>query len=124
MGVNTVSPTNKLVCLLEPDEAVRTAITALLKQCGWNVNNVQKASDLAEWLDENIANAVISESSLPDMSADRVLKICRERNIPTLFMGHGSDINAAVKLMRKGAADFFEKPFDQKRLVKVLNRYS
>ena len=49
MGVITVSPTNKLVCLLEPDEAVRTAITALLKQRGWNVNNVKLVREKYSW---------------------------------------------------------------------------
>jgi two-component system response regulator TtrR len=119
-----VCPVEKVVCLLEPDEAVRTALTVLLRQRGWQVRIVDKASDLASWLDDHIVNAVITESSLPGMSAEQVLKICRGRNIPALFMGHVSDLEAAVSLMRSGAADFFEKPFDQQRLIQVLNKYA
>jgi DNA-binding NtrC family response regulator len=119
-----VSPAENIVCLLEPDEAVRAALSVLLRQRGWQVRNVKKAVDLASWLDDHFINAVIAESSLPGMSAEQVLKICRERNIPALFMGHVSDLESAVSLMRSGAADFFEKPFDQQRLIQVLNKYA
>ena len=112
---------NKLVCLLEPDEAVRVALSAFLRQRGWDVVREGQAGELKAWLDTKSPVALISESRLPDMNAEEVLSICIANGIPAIFTGHGRDIDAAVNLMRKGASDFLEKPFNQQRLIDSLN---
>ncbi|NNE38624.1 MAG: hypothetical protein HKN08_10005, partial [Gammaproteobacteria bacterium] len=50
-----------------------------------------------------------------------VLNVSKKQGIPVVFLGHERDIEVAVKLMRKGAIDFFEKPFHQNRLLELLD---
>jgi DNA-binding NtrC family response regulator len=108
------------VCLLEPDEAVRTALTASLEQNGWKVSRDEQAGDLSTWLEQEEPVALIAESTLPDITAKRVLRVSKKKGIPVIFLGHGRELEEAVDLMRKGAIDFFEKPFNQKRLLNLL----
>ena len=111
---------SKQLCLIEPDEAVRSALTSMLMQNGWQVSRDDHAGNLSDWLEQEDPVTLICESRLPDINAEKVLKIAKEKGVPVIFLGHGRDIEAAVELMRKGAIDFFEKPFHQNRLLELL----
>ena len=68
---------NHLVILVEPDEAVRAAISSMLKQHGWNISAQAVAGDLEAILKEQDPVALVCESSLPDKTARNVLKTGR-----------------------------------------------
>lgn len=112
---------NDLVILVEPDEAVREAISSLLKQHGWRVGAHAEAGNLNVLLENHIPLALISESALQDMTAMQVLKACKSKQIPAIFLGHKREIQDAVDLIHMGAKDFLEKPFPQDRLLRLLN---
>ncbi len=111
----------KSIILLEPDEAVRTAISALLRQRGWTVHAQATADDLGSLLEKKNPLALICESILSDMSAKRALKTGQSYKVPVVFLGHSRDVQSAVDLMVLGAMDFLEKPFPQVRLLKLLD---
>lgn len=113
---------SKLIVLLEPDEAVRTALSTMLRQHGWQIEARADGKGLDELLADLDPLAVICESSLPDMKARKVLKAAYKKRIPVIFLGHAREVQDAVDLMRLGAWDFLEKPFPQKRLLKVLEK--
>jgi DNA-binding NtrC family response regulator len=112
---------NKLIVLLEPDEAVRTAISSLLKQHGWQVDARAAANGLGTMLGNEHPVALVCESALPDITAGQVLKISQGSGIPVIFLGHKREIQEAVDLIHLGARDFLEKPFPQDRLLRMLN---
>jgi FixJ family two-component response regulator len=112
---------DNLIVLVEPDHAVREAIAALIRQHGWKITAYAEAGDLKSRLNESVPIALICESSLPDMAAKKVLKICRSLDVPVIFLGHKREIQDAVDLMHLGAADFLEKPFPQDRLLRLLD---
>jgi len=112
---------NKSVVLIEPDEAVRTALTTLLDGKGWRVCALALGGDLEGELDTCRPVAIVSESNLPDMQAAAVLDSSRRRKIPVIFLGHRQEVQNAVDLMRMGARDFLEKPFPQDRLLSLLD---
>ena len=115
---------NNLVLLIEPDEAVRAAISSLLKQHGWRVSASADADGLKALLEDKAPLALICESELPDMTAKQVLRACQEYEIPAVFLGHRREIQEAVDLIHLGASDFLEKPFPQDRLLRLLNKLS
>lgn len=107
--------------LVEPDEAVRSALTTLLEDQGWQVNALDSGERLEAALSSMAPLAVVCESSLPDQSAASVLALCRTHQVPVVFLGHQTDVQNAVDLVRMGAEDFLEKPFPQARLLKLLD---
>ncbi|NIP16990.1 MAG: response regulator [Xanthomonadales bacterium] len=109
------------VILVEPDEAVRSALTTLLKSRGFQVTALENGHDLAQLIESGAPLAIISESGLPDMTAVAVLDMSRSHRIPVIFLGHQQEVQNAVDLMRMGARDFLEKPFPQRRLLDLLD---
>ena len=55
----------KLIILIEPDEAVRSAISTLLRQHGWKIRAQADAAGLDDLLHKTRPVALISESVLP-----------------------------------------------------------
>lgn len=111
---------NGLLMLIEPDSAVRDALTTLLTHEGWQVSMVESGETLARELESRKPAAVISESRLPGLDARRVLKVCLEHQVPTVFIGHEQAVQHAVDLVQQGAAGYLEKPFSQARLLQLL----
>jgi len=109
-----------LIILIEPDEAVRTALCSMLKQHEWTVDVIESATGLATTLGASTPRVVVSESSLRDTPAAEVLAACKAASVPIVFLGHRHEIQEAVDLMRKGAHDYLEKPFPQARLLSIL----
>ena len=79
---------NKTIVLLEPDEAVRTAISALLSQRGWTVHAQASANGIGSLLEKKKPVALICESLLSDISAKRALKTGQSYKVPVIFLGH------------------------------------
>ena len=115
---------SKLILLLEPDEAVRSALSAMLRQHGWQIEARADGNDLDGLLTALHPTAVICESSLPGIKARSVLETAGKKDVPVVFLGHAREVQDAVDLMRLGARDFLEKPFPQKRLLKILEKLS
>jgi len=112
---------NKNLVLVEPDNAVRTALKTLLQGLGWNVTALKTGRRLDSLLGKSDITAIISESSLPDRLATSVVELGNAQKIPVIFLGHKQQVQDAVDLMRLGAKDFLEKPFPQARLIRLLD---
>ena len=110
------------VVLFEPDASVRDALTVLLQGRGWLVRAVDSCGDLLSAVEPGGLTAVISESTLPDCSAQDILDLCSQHRVPVVFTGHDLPLQGAVDLIRQGAVDFLDKPFPQSRLLDLLDR--
>jgi len=108
--------------LNEPDESVRDALTVLLEGENWEINSVSDCDELKKAVASGQVVALISESSLPDCSAEEILVYCSQRELPVIFTGHDLPLQGAVDLIRQGAMDFLDKPFPQSRLLDLLDR--
>jgi len=117
---STLASKRMPVTLVEPDEAVRSALTTLLEGRGWKVLALEDGESLGSSLHEGTPIAVVCESTLPDMTAVKVLDECRRYHVPVVFLGHQTQVQNAVDLVRMGARDFLEKPFPQDRLLSLL----
>ena len=112
------------IIVIEPDEAVRSALSAMLSQHGWNVLAYDCGSHLGQLEPTDQVIALLCESDLPDMSAGQILDYGQSFGIPVIFTGHGQQVQEAVDLLRLGARDFLEKPFRPARLLSLLDRLS
>lgn len=107
--------------LIEPDESVRDALITLLRGEAWQVHVLERCEELGDAIAVEGVVAVISESSLPDCTPDKILHQCNLKQLPVIFTGHNLSLQGAVDLIRQGASDFLDKPFPQGRLLDLLN---
>ena len=111
-----------LVCVVDDDEAVREALSSLLRSVGLQVKAFGSAPELFQSELPDAASCLVLDIRMPGVSGldfqDRLSKA--GLRIPIIFMtGHG-DIPMSVRAMKAGAVDFLTKPFrDQDKLDAV-----
>jgi FixJ family two-component response regulator len=113
-----------LVYVVDDDEAVRDSLRWLLEANRYQVACYAAAEDFLAGYDANRVACLILDVRMPGMSGlelqERLVSV--QANLPTLFIsGHG-DVPMAVSAMKKGAADFIEKPFNEAELRASVER--
>ncbi len=105
--------------LVDDDEAIRDALAWLLKSRGLPCTTYDCGETfLAAWTPK-LAGCVILDMRMPGMSGlDCFDALCERKSaLPVIFLtGHG-DVPLAVATLKKGAFDFFEKPFNDNDLA-------
>jgi len=105
--------------LVDDDEAIRDALSWLLKSRGIPCATFDSAeSFLAAW-SKTMSGCLVLDMRMTGMSGLDCFDQLREREstLPVIFLtGHG-DVPLAVATLKKGAFDFFEKPFNDNDLA-------
>jgi two-component system response regulator DctR len=105
--------------LVDDDDAIRDSLAWLLQSRGIPHLAHSSAEDfLAVWTPA-LAGCVVLDMRMSGMSGLDCFDRLRERNsrLPVIFLtGHG-DVPLAVATLKKGAFDFFEKPFNDNDLA-------
>ncbi|WP_255325736.1 MULTISPECIES: response regulator transcription factor [Sphingobium] len=75
--------------------------------------------DAAHFLGSGIA---VLDTHLPDMPGMLVLQdlLMERQDIPVIMTSQGADIRAAVQMIKRGADDFLEQPFDERMLLETI----
>ena len=111
------------VHLVDDDEAIRDAIAWLLKSRGIIASTYESAEAfLAAWTPQ-LKGCVVLDMRMTGMSGLDCFDELRARQsqLPVIFLtGHG-DVPLAVATLKKGAFDFFEKPFNDQDLVNRIS---
>ena len=112
------------VFVVDNDEAIRDALSMLLRAAGQRVETFNSALTFLNDYRPSRSGCLVLDIRMPGMSGlelqDELHK--RRMSIPIVFLtGHG-DVPMAVRALKKGALDFIEKPHESERLVlAVLN---
>ena len=109
----------RIVHVIDDDEGLRESLAFLLRSAALEVRSFESAKAFLDALPNTALGCVITDVRMPDMSGIELLRRLKELKIgvPVIVItGHG-DIALAVEAMKIGAADFFEKPFNDNLLV-------
>ena len=123
-----MSPTDNdqflgLVYVVDDDEAVRDSLQFLLEPT-YQVATFGSAEAFLERYDPKAIACLVLDVRMPGMSGLQLQEelLSRGSHLPVVFItGHG-DVPMAVATMKKGAADFIEKPFEQQALKALVER--
>ena len=108
-----------VVHIIDDDEGLRESLAFLLRSAAFEVKSFESAKAFLDVLPHAAPGCIITDVRMPDISGIELLRRLKELKIgvPVIVItGHG-DIALAVEAMKIGAADFFEKPFDDDLLV-------
>jgi two-component system response regulator FixJ len=117
-------PQNGKVYVIDDDPAMRDSLDFLLGSAGFNVRLFDSAQVFLQELPNIEAGCVVSDIRMPGIDGIELLRrlhsLSSTRKLPVIIMtGHG-DVPLAVEAMKLGALDFLEKPFDDGRLVGMI----
>lgn len=109
-----------IVHLVEDDEAVRDAISLVLRAADFTVHDYDSAEAfLARYQPAAEPECLVLDVRLPRMSGIDLQETlaARQRDIPIVMItGHG-DVPLATRALKAGAVDFLQKPVDDESLL-------
>jgi two-component system response regulator FixJ len=111
------------VYVIDDDPAMRDSLDFLLGSAGFNVRIFESAVSFLDLLPELSFGCIVSDVRMPHVDGIELLHQLKAggKKLPIIIMtGHG-DIPLAVEAMKLGALDFLEKPFEDERLIAMIN---
>lgn len=111
------------VYVIDDDEAMRDSLQFLLDSADFEVTLFESAQAFLDTLSTVEFGCVVSDIRMPGIDGIELLKRVKESRgtLPVIIMtGHG-DVPLAVEAMKLGAVDFMEKPFEDERLIAMID---
>ncbi len=113
---------DRIVHIVDDDEAVRQSLAFLLGSAGLTVRLYESASVFLAGLSAVKNGCLVTDVRMPDMTGIELLLHLRSKacTLPAIVItGHG-DVPLAVEAMKAGAVDFIEKPFDDAAILHAV----
>ncbi len=110
------------VYVIDDDEAMRDSLEFLLAAADFRVSLFESAQNFLDALSTLDFGCVVSDVRMPGIDGIELLKRLKAGGslFPVVIMtGHG-DVPLAVEAMKLGAMDFLEKPFEDDRLIGMI----
>ena len=88
-----------------------------------DVFHVVKGQEAIDYVAHHEVDVILLDLKLPDMDGQDVLKWLQENDydIPVIVITAHSSVDVAVNVIKNGASDFLEKPFNATRLIVTIN---
>ena len=113
---------NKLIAIVDDDEAVRIALEGLLRSAGLTARAFESAETFLESGQQLQTACLIADIRMPGMSglelqAQLNAEHCR---IPIVFITAHGDAQMRMQALRAGAVEFLAKPFNDEALLESV----
>jgi two-component system response regulator FixJ len=107
------------VYVVDDDEAVRDALAQLLAQAGLPTRTFAEGEAFLAAVDAHARGCVILDFAMPGMSGAEVQAALARRgaSLPVLFLTAHADVPLAVRVLKAGAEDLLQTPFEAKALL-------
>ncbi len=108
-----MSRQDRLIYIVDDDEAVRDSLALLLESAGHVVEVFEGAAHALESCAKRPPSCIITDIRMPEMDGLEFQKklAAMKSTVPVIVMTGHADVPLAVRAMKAGAVDFIEKPF-------------
>ena len=120
------NPTNSKRLLIVDDEVdlLNLLKKVLSKKCGCEVMLAENGKEAEQLIDSWKPDVVLTDIIMPESDGLQLLAYTMEVDptITTIIMTGYGTVEMAVKALKLGAYDFFEKPFDNDKIARIVKR--
>lgn len=115
-------PDERVVHVVEDDQAMRESLVELLEEAGYTARVYSAAEELLILGDTVKTGCVVSDVRMPGMDGLALLRRLRAAGtvLPFIMITGHADVAMAVSAMKAGAVDFLEKPFEAQALLAAI----
>lgn len=112
------------VCVVDDDEAVRSALCLLLRAGGYRPAAYASAEEFLTREPSNEDLCLVLDVRMPGLSGLELMQRLAARGAlpPVLVLTGHADVPLAVEAMKRGASDLLEKPFSDTALLDAVER--
>ncbi len=115
---------NTNVLVVDDDNHMRIALKESLARAGYSVSIAEDGRAALAQIEKSMFDLVITDVKMPHLTGIDLLKEIKE-NAPSLpvilITGYGT-VQDAVKVIKEGAYDYIQKPFNTDTLYGVVKR--
>jgi FixJ family two-component response regulator len=114
---------NRIVAIVDDDEAVRTATVSLVRSLGYEVRSYASAEAFLRDDDEQV-DCLVTDVQMPGLDGTALQRRLRHlgRRYPVVFVTAFPDDTLRERAMADGAFCYLGKPFSGDELVNCLER--
>lgn len=112
------------IAVVDDAAAILKVISVYLAKTGWDVSTYNNPLNAIEAIGKDPVDIVIADVCMPQMDGIAVLKKVKELCPKTdvIMMSGHADKDSAIKALRFGAFDFFEKPVRRDEMLATIER--
>jgi two-component system response regulator FixJ len=120
----TATNQDRIVCVVDDDEAVRDSTQMLLGIYGYNVRAYAAARDFLAEFDAADTGCLILDIHMPEMTGVELLTLLRARGIktPAIIVSGQTDPGLSEILTRSGALAILGKPVNEDELMGFVKK--
>ena len=113
-----------IVWVIDDDRSIRWVLEKALTQAGMVVKAFDSANEIADLLDRQRPDVVISDIRMPGVSGLELLQTIHAKTpeIPVIIITAHTDLESAVASYRGGAFEYLPKPFDVDEAVRLTRQ--
>lgn len=111
-----------IVYVVDDDASVRRLVAAMLGGEGIRVEQCLSGEQFLSVAVPEQRGCVLLDVDMPGMHGPEIQNLMRERNLmmPVIFLTGTIDVGTSVEVMKRGAIDLVQKPFNKERLSAVV----
>jgi len=113
------------ILIVDDEVSICDEIGGYLKRKGYAVRTSQSGEDALELICQEKPDIVLLDLFMPGMGGEATLEEIKVQfpNMPVIIITVDPHCDTALKLLKKGASDYFTKPFDYYLLEKILSTW-
>ena len=113
-----------LVRIVDDDPALRSALAFFLKVEGWESVAYAGPREFLTADNPEQPGCLVLDLQMPEMTGTELQKLLKTDHnaLPIIFISAHGDIDTAVLAVLDGAVDFLQKPVDEERLLKDVEK--
>lgn len=113
------------IMVIDDDKTMRESLSHLLEKAGFEVLCLSKAENVLSRMQSHDTDVLLCDVKMPGISGTELQSQLKGKStVPIVLMSAHGDIPMAVHAVQEGAYSFLEKPFDPRRLIKLLENAS
>jgi DNA-binding NtrC family response regulator len=115
---------NPRVLVVDDEEKIRKILTRLLEDEDYRVKSVENGHKAIAILESYKPDIILMDQNMPGLSGIDALVTIKEKypKITIIIITAHGEVSLAVDAIKKGAYDYLEKPFDNDKLLLLINR--
>jgi len=111
-----------VVCLVDDDPKILRLVSAILGECGIPVRTFATAQQFLDDYRPGTRGCLLLDIQLPGLSGTDLHErmAADDIDLPVVFLTATADVPTTVTIMKRGALDVLQKPFDADALVAAV----
>lgn len=121
--MNSTTPSNTAVLIVEDDSAVRCFLTMALQHLGFHVTECSDVGSAEQILKNATPLLVLTDCNLPKRSGIDLIRWTQSERSDLPIVGMSAEHFKGVQMLDAGASDFLEKPIELHDLRAILEKH-